>query len=137
MTTLFTPDVGTRMLQLIHKKNWKVCYEWRNWGNPDAHQSMEEIFAQVATSLENGPRYHVYPGTLEFNEFMKGAIEARIQLPRVTIAGEKRILFGFGIRDDHCFFVTNDQVQIASADREPKDYDFVLAALETLESFIG
>jgi len=124
------------MLHLIQSKNWKVCYEWRKADESGEYQSMEEIFHQVADSLENGPRYYVFPQPVSFDEFMEGAIKESIQLPRVKIAGEFRYLFGFGIRDDECFFVTNSDVHLRSADREPKEYDFVLAALETLEEFV-
>jgi hypothetical protein len=135
MTKFFTPEIGQYMLGLFYKKNWNICYEWRNRGNPDAHQSIEEIYGQVATTLINGPRYYVFPAPLNYEQFELESVSGDLQVPVVTIEGERRILIGMGIREDHCHFVTNSHRNIATADREPKDYDFVLAALETLEEF--
>lgn len=135
MATLFTPELGTRILQKIHSKNWKVIYEHRNYGKPENFQPIEEIFGQVADTLDYKPRYHVYPASIPFETFINGVINETLQVPRVTINGESRIVFGFGIREDHCFFVTNTTIDMQSADRETKDYQFMLDALDTLEEF--
>lgn len=136
MATPFTPELGDRILELIRRKNWKVCYEFRHHGDPARQQSMEVAYSQVAKTLSFVPRYHVFPGPLLFDEFSVALAEERLQLPKVTVANKKRILFGFGIREDSCFFVTNTVNHAPSADRVPKDYEFVVAALETLEEFI-
>jgi hypothetical protein len=135
MPISFTPELGSEILEKIHQKRWKVIYEYRNHGNPNDFQPIEEIFDQEADILEAGPRYHVYPAGIPFGIFIKGVVDETLQVPRVTIGGESRILYGFGIRDDHCYFVTNLTIDVRSADRGPKEYQFMLDALDTLEEF--
>jgi hypothetical protein len=132
---VFTPELGQEILALIQSRNWKVSYEFRHNGNPDLFQSMDTVFDQVAEVLELVPRYHIFPASLDYETFIQGVIADTLQVPRVTIDGESRIVFGFGLREDHCFFVTNTIVHIPSADREPKPYTYMLEALQTLETF--
>ena len=135
MARLFTAELGAEMHQKILDKNWKVIYEYRNHGKEGEFQSIEEIFKQVADTITTDVRYRVYPAKIPFETFISGVINDTIQLPRVMIDGESRILFGFGIREDHCYFVTNSSIQMQSADRQSKDFQFMLDALDTLEEF--
>ncbi|PCJ59078.1 MAG: hypothetical protein COA73_09350 [Candidatus Hydrogenedentota bacterium] len=132
---VYTKELGEQILKLIHDKNWKVSYEFRHNGNPDLFQPMDVVYGQVAEVLELVPRYHIFPASLDYDTFIQAVIADTIQIPRVTINGESRIVFGFGLREDHCYFVTNTIVYIPSADREAKPYPFMLEALETLETF--
>ena len=136
MATHFTDEIGDQVLELIHQKNWKVCYEFRHEGDKDKFQTFEEVYHQVAERLEIGPRCHVFPAPLNFDAFIQGLTLDALQIPKVTIQGESRVLFGFGLREDHCFLVTNSTPHAPSADREPKDYEYMLDALETLEEFV-
>ena len=111
-----------------------MCYEFRHHGELDKHQSMENVFNQVAEALEIGPRYHLFPGLLSFDEFSIAFAMEQIEPARVTIAGERRIVFGFGLREDHCYFVTHTSMDSPRADRQPKDYEYMLDALRTLEA---
>lgn len=135
MSIRFTPELSTELLHKIQSKNWKVVYEYRNHYSTQDFQPIEEIFQQVAETLKCGPRYHIYPASIPFETFINGIIRETLQVPQVTIDGELRIVFGFGIRDDYCYFVTNSAVEIKSADRTRKDYKFMLDALGTLEKF--
>ena len=135
MPRIFTPELGEKILRLVGEKNWKVCYEYRNFGSPGDYQSLEDVFGQLARSLKIGPRYHVFPGPISFEYFSKGLVSETLQTPMVTIAGAQRIVFGFGLREDYCFFVTNTRKHGPSADREPKEYEYMLEALETLEAY--
>ena len=110
-------------------------YEYRNHGNSGEFQPIEEVFGQVVDSLKDGPRYHIYPAEIPFDVFINGVINDTLQIPSVTINGESRLVFGFGIRDDHCYFITNIDVQMRTADREPKSYEYMLDALDTLDEF--
>ena len=132
----FTIELGETIRGLIYQKNWKVCYEWRNHGDDSKYQSIEEVFSQESNSLEIGPRYYVLPGPLTFDEFSLAFVKQQLQIPIVLIEGEKRFLFGFGLRQDDCFFVTNDTMHGPTADREPKSYEFMLEALHELEYFV-
>ena len=135
METSFTVEIGAKALRLIQAANWRVHFEHRHHGDATKFQSLEDIFNQVAEDLKIGPRYHVFPAPLDFDAFIRGVTLGTLQLPRVTIGGQSRILFGFGMRGDHCYFVTNDTPHAPSADREPKNYEYMLDALETLEPF--
>jgi hypothetical protein len=135
MSIRFTPELGAELLEKIQSKRWKVVYEDRNHGDLDQFQPIEEIFKQVAETLSNEPRYRIYPATIPFEAFINGVINETLQVPRVTIKDESRIVFGFGIRDDHCCFVTNTKVDIKTADRDPKDYQYMLDAFGSLETF--
>lgn len=135
MSSKFTKQMGEKILDLVLRKDWKVCYEYRRHGEGTEYQSLEEVYAQEAETLDIGPRYHVFPGPLSFDKYSRLLILDRIQIPMVTIEGERRVLFGFGLREDDCFFVTNTDTHAPSADRIPKTYEFVLEALETLEPF--
>ncbi len=135
MPTPFSYEIGAEILRLVEQKKWKICYEFRNFGDPDGFQSMEEVFEQRATVLEIGPRYHIFPGAMPFDRFSMLIAMENIAMPRVTIADENRYLFGFGLRDDYCYFVTNSSTYGPTADREPKEYDFMLDGLKTLEEY--
>lgn len=135
MPIRFTQELGNSFLKLIEEKNWKVCYEFRHHGDISKRQTMEDVFGQVAETLEIGPRYHLFPGPLGFNAFTMALAMERVEPAQVTIAGERRIVFGFGLREDHCFFVTHPTMDSPAADRQPKDYEYMRDALETLEPF--
>jgi hypothetical protein len=135
MPTNFTPALGTDILQKITSRKWKVVYEYRNHCNPDDFQPIEDVFAQEVESLKEGPRYHIYPAEIPFEIFINGVINETLQIPRVIIGGKYRLVFGFGIRGDHCYFVTNIDTQMRTADREPKSYNYMLDALDTLDEF--
>lgn len=135
MPIFYSKELSKQILEKIEQKNWKVVYEYRNHGNPNDFQPIEEVFNQVAESLNTEARYHLYPAGIDFDLFIKGVIAETLQVPRVTINGESRIVYGFGLRDDHCYFVTNTEVSVRTADRDPKDYEFLLDALDTLETF--
>ena len=135
MPIRFTPELGAEILEMIHSRNWKVVYENRNHGNPDDFQPIEEIFEQEVSELFDGPRYHIYPAQISFDVFIGGVVRDTLQMPRVIVDDESRLVFGFGIRDDHCFFVTNLGIEMRTADRGQKSYEFMLEALDTLQSF--
>ena len=135
MSIRFTPELGAELLDKIQSRNWKVVYEIRNYGKAVDFQPIEEIFNQVAETLSIEPRYHIYPASISYDTFIDGVIKETLQVPCVNIDDQMRIVFGFGIRDDHCYFVTNSFVEIRSADRSPRSYQYMLDALDTLETF--
>jgi hypothetical protein len=135
MPMLFTPELGDTILGLILSKRWMVCYEFRYNGDPSKQQSMDQVYEQVAETLDIVPRYHLFPKGMPFQAFIMGLSSGKIDPPHVTIDGERRIFFGFGLREDHCFFVTHPTMDPPAADRAPKPYEFMLDSLQTLEPF--
>ena len=86
MSIRFNPELGTELLHKIHSKNWKVVYEHRNHDTTQDFQPIEEIFRQVAETLECGPRYHIYPASIPFETFINGIIKETLNREELWLA---------------------------------------------------